>query len=235
MPTKLIISALALFIGYMSAAQVITFKEPEFDFGDIGNVHPVTREVQFENTGDKQLVIENVKGSCGCTTGELAKDVLEPGEVGSLTVSFNPEGRNGKQRKRVIFTSNDTENENKSISFTANIVPSWDTLPDRIEFTMNDDGATYTKSSEVFHIRNHTDKPITVDKVYCNGAKLQVTDPGVTEIGPGASLEVTVSVAPDFIPERTYFDMVRISATVDGKPTTGRVRVYVRNPASISE
>ena len=224
------ISIAALLLAISSSAQVLTFRAPSFDFGDIGNVNPVSHEVEFSNSGDKELIISKVKGSCGCTTGTLESKALQPGESGSVTVTFNPQGRSGKQRKRVIFTTNDIEKEIKSISFTANIVPLWDTDPDRLEFVVNDQGDGYRKSEEKFVIRNVGEKPLVIEKVYTNGTKLEVADLGVKDVQPGGSLEVAIKVKPEFIPERNHFDLIRINAKVDGQSTNGKVRVNIRNP-----
>ena len=45
----------------------ITFKERNFDFGSVDIGEKVSHNFVFTNTGDENLVINEVKASCGCT------------------------------------------------------------------------------------------------------------------------------------------------------------------------
>lgn len=110
---KKIISTLmmALAAVAISAQQpVITFEKTEHDFGKInegdGRVSVV---FNFKNEGMSPLVLSNVRASCGCTTPTWTKEPVEPGQTGSITVTFNPNGRPGKFQKTVTITSNASE------------------------------------------------------------------------------------------------------------------------------
>ena len=71
-------------------SQTLTIDEPTFDFGEINDINLVYKTVTLTNTGDAELEIKRVKGTCGCTTGKLEKEMLEPGESTSLTIQFLP-------------------------------------------------------------------------------------------------------------------------------------------------
>ena len=89
---------------------VITFEKTEHDFGKIheedGRVSTV---FEFKNEGMAPLVLSNVRASCGCTTPTWTKEPVEPGQKGSITVTYNPNGRPGRFQKTVTITSNATE------------------------------------------------------------------------------------------------------------------------------
>ena len=102
---------MALVAAAMMAQQpVITFEKTEHDFGKInedgGRVSVV---FEFKNEGMAPLVLSNVRASCGCTTPTWTKEPVEPGQVGSITVTYNPNGRPGRFQKTVTITSNATE------------------------------------------------------------------------------------------------------------------------------
>ena len=65
---KLIVVALISLIGYTSSAQAkISFKNETVDYGKIVKGSDGVRVFEFTNTGDAELVVTNVKSSCGCT------------------------------------------------------------------------------------------------------------------------------------------------------------------------
>ena len=97
-------------VAMMAQQPVITFEKTEHDFGKIdedgGRVSVV---FEFKNEGMAPLVLSNVRASCGCTTPTWTKEPVEPGQKGSITVTYNPNGRPGHFQKTVTITSNATE------------------------------------------------------------------------------------------------------------------------------
>ncbi|MCU7496358.1 MAG: DUF1573 domain-containing protein [Ignavibacteria bacterium] len=126
---KTIFTMLLLFAS-VSFAQVMGAKlavqSPAFNFGDIKPNSFVEHDFVISNTGDDSLVIMDVRASCGCTAAQPEKNVLLPGESAKINVKFNTIGRVGKQQKYVYIISNDKENPETRLSFTANVLP--DTL-----------------------------------------------------------------------------------------------------------
>jgi hypothetical protein len=59
---------------------------------------------KLTNTGDKDLIIGNAFGSCGCTVPEYPKDPIAPGKEADVRVRFNSEGKEGAQTKSVTLT-----------------------------------------------------------------------------------------------------------------------------------
>ena len=87
---KLIVVALISLIGYTSSAQAkISFKNETVDYGKIVKGSDGVRVFEFTNTGDAELVVTNVKSSCGCTVPKNQKVLLlqEPLEVLKLSMT----------------------------------------------------------------------------------------------------------------------------------------------------
>jgi hypothetical protein len=87
------------------AAESLTLKESEFDFGKIPQGKPVTHVFEFTNTGDKPFALNNVQASCGCTTPEWNKDTIAPGATASIKVGYNA-ATEGPFNKTVSITYN---------------------------------------------------------------------------------------------------------------------------------
>lgn len=93
----------------MEELPVITFDAPHFDMGRIVQGAQVEHIFTFRNTGGSPLVITDVRGSCGCTVGkDWPRSPVPPGEGASITVTFDSEGRSGRQDRTVTVVANTT-------------------------------------------------------------------------------------------------------------------------------
>lgn len=135
---KTIFTMLLLFAG-VSFAQIvgpkISVQSPIFSFGDIRQNIFVEHDFLISNTGDDSLIIADVKASCGCTAAQPEKNVLKPGETSKINVKFNTIGREGQQKKYVYVITNDRENPEFRLSFTANVVPDTQTSGPRLQLS----------------------------------------------------------------------------------------------------
>ncbi|CAI8411186.1 MAG: Uncharacterised protein [Flavobacteriaceae bacterium] len=106
---KLIVVALISLIGYTSSAQAkISFKNETVDYGKIVKGSDGIRVFEFTNTGDAELVVTNVKSSCGCTVPKKPEGPIAPGASGSIEVKYDT-NRVGPIRKTVTVYSNADE------------------------------------------------------------------------------------------------------------------------------
>ncbi len=84
----------------------IDFRETSYNFGKIAEGEIVSHRFSFKNTGDKPLLVADVRPSCGCTTPDWTKTEVAPGQEGFIQVQFNSQGRPGEQHKSVTVFSN---------------------------------------------------------------------------------------------------------------------------------
>ena len=106
---KLIVVALISLIGYNASAQAkISFKNETVDYGKIVKGSDGVRVFEFTNTGDAELVVTNVKSSCGCTVPKKPEGPIAPGASGSIEVKYDT-NRVGPIRKTVTVYSNAEE------------------------------------------------------------------------------------------------------------------------------
>ena len=110
-------------VAMMAQEPVITFTKTEHDFGKINEADGrVSTVFEFKNEGMAPLVLSNVRASCGCTTPTWTKEPIEPGQTGSITVTYNPNGRPGRFQKTVTITSNATE-PTKRVYIKGEVIP----------------------------------------------------------------------------------------------------------------
>lgn len=82
------------------------FGQSSHDFGNILQDSENTKIFTFTNTGKEPLIIENAKGSCGCTVPQYPKEPIAPGGTGEIKVVYKPGKQKNKQNKTVTITAN---------------------------------------------------------------------------------------------------------------------------------
>lgn len=93
----------------------------QFSTLDFGKLKPNTaaiREVQFYNTGKKELDIKSLQGNCTCITASIEKESIKPGESASVKISLDPQDRKGSLQKALTIYSNDPQNPVQRITFS---------------------------------------------------------------------------------------------------------------------
>ena len=69
----------------------LTLTPEEYDFGKIRQSGgTVSKTFDVFNNGSEDVAINEVLTSCSCTTAEIDKKLLRPGDHGTLTVVFDP-------------------------------------------------------------------------------------------------------------------------------------------------
>lgn len=129
------ISVLAAVLGLMSftvlpvkpvrsaietAAGVITWKSEIIDLGEIPQGKPKPVEFEFKNTGKTDVVITNVKASCGCTATDYTKTPIKPGESAKVTATYNAANKGAFSKTVTVTTS--AEDAPKVLSFKGTVI-----------------------------------------------------------------------------------------------------------------
>ena len=85
----------------------IVFVKDDFDFGIIIEGEKVSHTYKFKNEGKSDLIISDVKPSCGCTTSkEFTKEPIAAGAEGEITVEFDSTSKPGDIKKSITVITN---------------------------------------------------------------------------------------------------------------------------------
>ncbi|MCD9853559.1 DUF1573 domain-containing protein [Epilithonimonas sp. JDS] len=103
-----------------ASAQTISFDKTTFDYGNVKAGADGHRFFTVKNTGDKPLIISEVKPSCGCTTPEWSKDPVLPGKTAQIKVGYNT-GIKGPFNKLIEVYSNDPANNRSVLYIKGNV------------------------------------------------------------------------------------------------------------------
>jgi len=99
----------------------IYFPEVQHDFGQVIEGEKVKYTFSFINNGTSELIIKDVKSSCGCTAALLSSSNIKPGQEGTIKVEFDTKNKSGKNSKTVTVQSNDPKDPTKILTIYADI------------------------------------------------------------------------------------------------------------------
>lgn len=118
---KKLLSGIALLgVFVLASAQTIAFDKTTIDYGTIKPGADGNRVFMVKNTGDKPLILSNVKASCGCTTPVFKTDAIMPGKSAEIKVGYNT-NLNGFFVKQIEVFSNDPVNNRMVLNITGTV------------------------------------------------------------------------------------------------------------------
>ena len=183
--------------------------EDVYNFGTLrqDEVKSVSHTFTFKSAGTADLVLTQIRPSCGCTSAVSSATQFAPGTEGTLTAVLNPKGKFGKTSISVRVATNDPANQQKVFRIEGNVLSPWRILPAIVDLREIGKGET-------------SEKTTYVQSQYCPGDKiyritgLKTSDPSVTAV----TEEFPIPTTPDS--GRQYLEYrrpVRISVTAGQK------------------
>ena len=107
----------------LANAPVLSLESTTVDLGKIKGSTANEVEFKFTNTGKRDLIIRNIKASCGCTAIQqgVQGQGIKPGESGSVKATFNSGSYKGKVTKAIYVYTNDPKNSELILMLTADV------------------------------------------------------------------------------------------------------------------
>ncbi|MDP4222639.1 MAG: DUF1573 domain-containing protein [Bacteroidota bacterium] len=107
----------------LANAPVFTVESTTVDLGKIAGSTANNVEFKFTNTGKRDLIIRNIRASCGCTAVQQGTQgqAIKPGESGSIKATFNSGSYTGKVTKAIYVNTNDPKNSEVVLMLTADV------------------------------------------------------------------------------------------------------------------
>lgn len=105
----------------LANAPVAKFSESSYDFGEMKQGEKKDHTFNLTNEGKSELIIRNVRSSCGCTAVAPSKKVIAPGESVPIKVTFDSRGKRGRQSKSVTVITNDPKTPTSMLRISCNV------------------------------------------------------------------------------------------------------------------
>lgn len=91
-----------------NGAEITIVGDETINFGKIIQGEKVNLEFKIKNTGTGNLKITKAKASCGCTQLKYPEELIKPGSVESISVTFDSKNKLEKQKKNITLITNAT-------------------------------------------------------------------------------------------------------------------------------
>jgi hypothetical protein len=105
-----------------STFTTISWDTIEKDFGKMKEGEKLEAKFVFKNTGNKPLIIQNARASCGCTVAEYTKEPVAPGASGEVKGVFDSQGKPGHQKKSIYVTANTKGTMSHELNFSVEVI-----------------------------------------------------------------------------------------------------------------
>ena len=102
--------------GEPAAITTIQWLDSTFNKGTITEGEKIEIVYRFKNTGEKPLIIKDVRPSCGCTVAEKPLEPIAPGKEGIIKAVFDSQNKPGPSHKTITVISN-TQPESYALTF----------------------------------------------------------------------------------------------------------------------
>jgi Protein of unknown function (DUF1573) len=122
----LALSIVVLLVGGCAGGKPdIAVTAKRHDFGRIKQGAVVTAEIAVRNSGNKELKIESVATSCGCTSAQVKPKIIPSGGEGKLFIRYDSgvHPDKGPIERHVYIASNDPQKAEVEVIVTAEVQP----------------------------------------------------------------------------------------------------------------
>lgn len=167
----------------------ITFATTEHDFGRAESGEQVKYTYVFTNTGDATLEITGVH-ACGCITPDFTRKT-EPGQTGTVPISFNSSAYGGPVTKAITVTCNDKTSPTKVLMFRGTVWKTIDVNPSIVMFDgLNVESPAATRTVT---IKNNMEEPLTISEPESQNQAFKAE---LKTITPGKEFQLVLSTVP---------------------------------------
>ena len=191
------VAALALMTAPVTAQQKTGKIEivggTTYNWGDVAPTD-LKATIEVKNVGEGVLNVKEVRPGCGCTAAPIDKNVLNPGEVGKISVTLRASTSTGALQKSITVTSDDPQNPVTILYLKANVKRPFRVDPDWISVL---NGKLGVESAVTVNIANTGDEALTIFPPEANvtaTVRFDLTAP--KNLKPGESTPLTVFVTP---------------------------------------
>jgi P pilus assembly chaperone PapD len=194
MRIRYLVPLISVLCGLGRAQNIHPITPEKIEFGRIQEGKAVDGDIRFVNAGKAPVQIQRVQASCGCTTTQIEKMRVEPGDTASIHYSVRTQGFRGTVRKSITVYFADPKEKELQFVIQGTLFSELDVTPSFIDFQGIVMDANSTVAEKVT-LQNQTQKPIMMKSARASSGQLTVT-PQSGIIAPGQMLTLRVTLKP---------------------------------------
>jgi hypothetical protein len=219
----------------------LVFANIDIDLGTIPEGEAVNVEYPVRNISSRDVKIDRVAVTCGCTAPRDNPEVIKAGETAVIRATFNSRGRPGQQQRALTVHTDDPDQPEYRLNFRANVITEVQIPRQVIDFGTIESGE---ESRQRFTIISHLEKPLNILGVTTTDARItaskvderrrtpeegggleHIFEAVVPAQMPQGDLNVRVNIQTDYAPQPEQW--VALRGTVAGEFTYSPSRVTI--------
>jgi len=181
--------------GAQGAQPKVEVSPANFDFGTVDEGTKSKAVYTLKNTGGAELIIYDIRPTCGCTVANLSKKIIPPGDSATLEAIYDSHNASGQVRRFINVRTNAPDMQTLSLALSANVKPV--PAPD-ISFSLYNvtnlqlpSGGSAIRS---INVTNTGQLDLVINEVTTSqGASGKLGD---TDLAPGQTRKVTMTLKP---------------------------------------
>ena len=205
-------------------APKIHFEEMIHDFGRVRSGAIMKHEFSFTNSGNADLIIDNVLPACGCTTITDFTRTIPPGGKASLTLEFNSNSLQGEQIKTMLVKSNDPIQPNLVLQLKGLYWTPIEIYP--LTALLFLPPHTDQKLSTTVRVVNQMEQPLKLEAPVSSVPQLTAR---LIEVTPGKEFHVVVDTVPPF-PHKDIQATIKLATNSKETPSIDLNIVVIAQP-----
>ena len=186
MKTRILIFTLSILVTVAARAE-LKWDQTMIDLHPAAGDKTAVAHFKYENVGKTPVHFKSVKASCGCTTTQTQKEMVNPGEKGEVVATFNIGDRTGMQMKTVTVQTDDPipTQATTILTLRADIPQALEIKPTFVYWTSGEE-----PKPKKISVRASKDFPATNLTVKSNSQNFE------SQVEPGKAGEWTIEVTP---------------------------------------
>jgi hypothetical protein len=220
MKTSILTFTLSIFLCVAARAE-LKWEQNVIDLHPAVGDKTAVAHFKYQNNGTTPVHFKSVRASCGCTTTQSQKEVVNPGEKGEVVATFNIGDRTGQQMKTVTVQTDDPNPSQATTVLTLKA-----TIPEALEIKP---AFVYWQSGEEakpkkISVKASKDFPAKNITVKSNSPNFE------SKVEPGGAGEWTIQVTPKDTSHPMGTVLMVQSDYPKNAPKSFSVNVQVTNP-----
>lgn len=223
MKTRFLTFTLSIFLCLAARAE-LKWEQTTADLHPAVGDKTTVAHFKYENIGKTPVRFKSVKASCGCTTTQTQKELVNPGEKGEITATLNLGDHTGVLTKTVAVQTDEPPPTQSNITLTlkATVPQALEIKPAFVYWTSGEE-----PKPKKISVKASKEFPATNITIKSNSQNFE------SKVEPGKAGEWTIEVTPKDTSHPMGTSLLLQTDYPKEQPKTFYVNVQVTNPPGV--
>lgn len=206
---------------------VMKVDSPIHDFGKVPEGKKVSHDFVVRNTGNADLIIQQIVPACGCTAASSDGNTISPGAESAIHVELDTSGFSGKSVKTIRLITSDLDSPSTTLTMTGEIEPNVTVEPSSVNFGEISKTEIADKKAEVV-VRTRPGSGIKLGNVRSFSRSVKVEELGGSDTEKRLAISLLPVAALGEVRDRVMVEAIGGDRVAINVPVFGSVKGSLR-------